>query len=85
MEICDTAYAPYSGTWPYEFGNVSGTVHCAAKITRGLFELGNTRNNFKYSQLLEKWPDKDRMENEFNDWAGDGGRGDWGGYVPSEV
>lgn len=50
----------------HQFGNY--TVHCTASTTRGYFELGNSRNSYAYGPLLNKWPDKQEMANEFNDY-----------------
>ena len=50
------------------YGNF--TVRCTANSTRGYFELGNVRNNFTASGIIEKWPDLDTLWNEYNDYLG---------------
>lgn len=45
---------------------VNFTVHCTANTTRGYFELPNFRNDFTAGLLLEKWPDTETLENDFN-------------------
>ena len=42
------------------------TVHCMANTTRGYFELPNWSNDFTPGPLLEKWLDKETLENDFN-------------------
>lgn len=78
IDIWDTAYAPLSGTWASDFGNLTSAVHCVARTTRGFFELGNARNNNQYGPVLASWPSKDEMSENFNDWTSNGD------YVPSE-
>lgn len=78
IDIWDTAYAPFGGTWASDFGNLTSTMHCAARTTRGFFELGNAQNRNTYGPVLANWPSKDRMERDFNDWTANGR------YVPSE-
>ena len=69
--------------------NISYTIRCTAKTTRGYFELGNDWNNNTYGPLLEQWPNKAQMAEQFNDWTD---TGVWGSswdevepYVPSDV
>ena len=42
------------------------TVKCTANTTRGYFELGNVRNNLSTGLLLEQWPDKNDLRENFN-------------------
>ena len=42
------------------------TVHCTGNTTRGYFELPNSRNDLTASPLLEKWPDVQTLESDFN-------------------
>jgi hypothetical protein len=64
------------------YRNISATIRCEAKTTRGFFEPGNTWNNDTYSGLLDKWPSHEDMLDEYNDWVltSIGGAG----FVPSE-
>ncbi|TAQ87222.1 hypothetical protein B7494_g4454 [Chlorociboria aeruginascens] len=67
-------HIPYNSSvdWGEQLGNF--TVQCTANSTRGYFELGNVRNNFTASGIIEKWPDNDTLWNEYNDYLGiDGG------------
>lgn len=45
---------------------VNFTVHCNASTTRGYFELPNWQNDFTAGPLLEKWPDKETLKNDYN-------------------
>ncbi|KAH6633766.1 hypothetical protein C7974DRAFT_309920 [Boeremia exigua] len=51
------------------FKNVSATVRCEAKTTRGYFEMGNALNEDTYGPLLDQWPGPERMQTEFNDYV----------------
>ena len=44
------------------------TAHCTAKSTRGYFELANYRNNYTAQPLLDKWPDRETLQTDFNDY-----------------
>lgn len=44
------------------------TAHCTTKSTRGYFELANYRNNFTAQPLMDKWPDKETLQTDFNDY-----------------
>jgi hypothetical protein len=50
------------------------TIHCTASTTRGYFELGNWMNNNIYGPLLDKWPDKETIERETNNFLSNGSR-----------
>jgi hypothetical protein len=62
---------------------ISSTVRCVAKTTRGFFELGNTWNDDTYSSLLDQWPSRGPMLEEFNDWVVTNKGGD--GFIPTEL
>jgi len=70
--------------------NLTSTIHCVARTTRGYFELGNNWNDNMYGPLLELWPDTVQMANDFNDftdtWEQEGA---WGPsvkpFVPSDM
>lgn len=49
--------------------NLTYTIHCVARTTRGYFELGNNWNNNIHGPLLELWPDAGQMANDFNDFT----------------
>lgn len=59
-----------SGSGLASFHNVSATIHCEAKTTRGYFELGNLINNNTYGPLLDKWPSREQMQSDYNDYVG---------------
>jgi hypothetical protein len=70
--------------------NTSYIIHCRATTTRGYFELGNDRNKDMYGPLLEKWPSREQMAENYNDWTDTAGY--YGSnsrqeppYVPSDV
>ncbi|KAI7281950.1 hypothetical protein KC343_g945 [Hortaea werneckii] len=44
------------------------TAHCTTKSTRGYFELANYRNNYTAQPLLDKWPDRETLQTDFNDY-----------------
>ncbi|KAI7554497.1 hypothetical protein KC331_g507 [Hortaea werneckii] len=44
------------------------TAHCTTKSTRGYFELANYRNNYTAQPLMAKWPDKETLQTDFNDY-----------------
>jgi hypothetical protein len=44
------------------------TTKCTAGSTRGYFELGNYFNGFAYGPLIEKWPEPEVIERDFNDY-----------------
>ena len=46
------------------------TLHCKSGTTRGYFELGNIRNKNAYGPLIDKWPSKQEMEEDYNDITG---------------
>jgi hypothetical protein len=63
----------------YPSQNTSYTIHCTATTTRGYFELGNDWNLNTYGPLLDQWPNRVQMAEDFNDWT----LTDLGGYIPS--
>lgn len=65
-----------------EYRNISATIRCEAKTTRGFFELGNTWNNDTYTNLLSEWPSQEQMADGYNDWVATSVGG--AGFVPSE-
>jgi hypothetical protein len=44
------------------------TTKCTAGSTRGYFELGNYFNKFAYGPLIDKWPEPEVIERDFNDY-----------------
>ncbi|KAJ4311815.1 hypothetical protein N0V94_007757 [Neodidymelliopsis sp. IMI 364377] len=70
--------------WPSpSFRNISGTIRCEVKTTRGYFELGNSLNNDTYGPLLDQWPNYEQMRNDFNDFVElDSDEGT--SYIPTE-
>ncbi|KAI2616718.1 hypothetical protein GGR54DRAFT_649144 [Hypoxylon sp. NC1633] len=48
------------------------TIHCTASTSRGYFELGNEGNDYIYDPLLDRWPDPDDIEKNFNDYRSSG-------------
>ncbi|KAI6852478.1 hypothetical protein KC338_g8883 [Hortaea werneckii] len=44
------------------------TAHCTTKSTRGYFELANYRNNYTAQPLLAKWPDRETLQTDFDDY-----------------
>ncbi|KAI7157093.1 hypothetical protein KC349_g5825 [Hortaea werneckii] len=44
------------------------TAHCTTKSTRGYFELANYRNNYTAQPLMDKWPDRETLQTDFNDY-----------------
>lgn len=69
-------------------GHVNTTIYCKASTTRGYFELGNVYNNQTYGPLMEKWPTRDDMWRDYNDFLGHNGIGGptetETNYIPSE-
>jgi hypothetical protein len=61
---------------------INATMRCEAKTTRGFFELGNIWNNDTYGSLLDQWPSRGPMLEEFNDWVATSMSGN--GFVPTE-
>jgi hypothetical protein len=51
------------------FKNITATIKCEAKTTRGYFELGNLRTNETYGSLLNRWPEPQHIETDYNDWV----------------
>ncbi|KAF7345007.1 hypothetical protein MVEN_01663500 [Mycena venus] len=51
-----------------EFVMRNFTTKCTAGSTRGYFELGNYFNGFAYGPLIEKWPEPEVIERDFNDY-----------------
>lgn len=44
------------------------SLHCSANTTRSYFELGNYRNNYTWGPLLERWPSKEELTKDYNDF-----------------
>ncbi|WXC52628.1 hypothetical protein QX201_012291 [Fusarium graminearum] len=44
-------------------------LSCRASSTRGYFELGNHWNNQVFGPLLDKWPTRDDIRKNFNDYG----------------
>jgi hypothetical protein len=74
----------FFGTIGERLTNMSTTIRCEAKTTRGYFELGNTWNNNTYGELLDRWPSREHMLDNSNNWV-DQGFGKSGGFIPSEM
>ncbi|KAF2028540.1 hypothetical protein EK21DRAFT_101717 [Setomelanomma holmii] len=54
----------FSGSQPaHNMQNISATILCGSKTTRGYFELGNTQNNNTYGALKNQWPSQELMDN----------------------
>jgi hypothetical protein len=62
-------------------GGYSNTMYCNASATRGYFELRNIYNNQTYSPLMDKWPTRDEMWSDYNDFFEDYHGGT---YIPLE-
>ena len=75
--------------WSMEDGqsNLTYSIHCTGKTTRGYFELGSDLNNNTNGPLLDNWPDKEEMRETFNDWTGWGQSDNIGAtpYIPSDM
>jgi hypothetical protein len=63
--------------------NVSATIMCEAKTTRGFFELGNNLNNDTYSTVRSQWPSREQMQHQYNDWVATSVGSS--GFVPSDT
>ncbi|KAF2826191.1 hypothetical protein CC86DRAFT_293228 [Ophiobolus disseminans] len=61
--------------------NISGTVRCETNTTRGYFELGSRRKS-TYGPLLDRWPGREEMQHDFNDWVDAYSSSD--DFIPSE-
>jgi hypothetical protein len=79
QDIVEELYIDLNISSRHESG-YSDTVYCKASTTRGYFELGNVYNNQRYGPLMEKWPSRDEMWNEYNDYLLWG----WGTEIPME-
>lgn len=66
------------------FKNISSTIKCEVKTTRGYFELGNYLNNNTFGPLLEHWPSPERMQHDFNDFVETDYYSDTG-FIPSKM
>lgn len=62
----DSATLQSWGYWSSAPSATNFTVHCTGKTTRGYFELPNYHNEFTTGPLLEKWPDNETLQNDFN-------------------
>jgi hypothetical protein len=63
----DTNIIPeYAGLVDFRISNF--TTLCTTTTTRGYFELPNYRNGYLTQPLNDKWPDKETMWSEWNDY-----------------